>query len=554
MRKPKSNPVLQAIEQIFSTSKNSGLAPELSAKIKKELRIVSDYLGVTQNEAFFFSLIITDNFCGNSPDLNDICRHLDTNAMRVVAHMETFERLIERNYLSSKSAGRRHMDLVSNRCYIVNQEIMLAIMHNSSMPDITNKSTETTLEALGNLYQLVDSRNDGDINFMEFRMRLEETIKKYDRFPFIKWIHQLDLTPAESAIFIYTIWKSLLGNRSVDIEDVSRSLFNSPSGVVAFLQSLKNGKSKLIELDLMECTEARFLNDIEMKVSSNTAEMLGKDGIVVKMEMSKREGLITPDNISDKTLFYNEQEAVQIASVRAVLNETQYQELTERLRSKKLPLSTNILLYGAPGTGKTESVLQIAKATEREIIKVEISQMKSMWFGESEKIIKRVFTDYAQYCTQTGKTPILLFNEADAILGTRSTQSGGNTRQTENAIQNILLEELENFKGIFIATTNLVHNLDKAFERRFLFKIEFKKPTVESRCRIWMDKLTILQEKEAIELAETFDLSGGQIENIVRKCEIDYILHSETPSFETLIRFCREENISGPQATNRIGF
>lgn len=554
MRKPKSNPILHAIEHIYSTSKSSGLTADLNPKIKRELKILSDYLDTTQNEAFFFSLVITENFCGNSPDLNDLCRHLDTNAMRIVAHMESFERLIERNFLSSRSASRRHSDLVSNRCYVINQEIMLAIMYNTPMPDIINKDTETTLEALGNLYQLIDSRNDGDINFMEFRMRLEETIKKYERFPFIKWMHQLDLSSAESAIYIFTVWKSLLGNRSVDIEDISRSLFNSPSGMVGFLQSLKNGKSKLIQLDLLECTEARFLNDIEVKISAKTSEFLEKDGIIIKMEMSKREGLITPEKINDKTLFYNEQEELQISSVRSVLYEDRYQELTERLRSKKLPLSTNILLYGAPGTGKTESVLQLAKATGREIIKVEISQMKSMWFGESEKIIKRVFTDYAKYCSHTEKTPILLFNEADAILSTRSTQNSGNTRQTENAIQNILLEELENFKGIFIATTNLVHNLDKAFERRFLFKIEFKKPTAESRCQIWMNKLPTLQEQEARELAEKFDLSGGQIENIVRKCEIDHILHGEEPDLETLFRFCGEESISGTRTSNRIGF
>ncbi len=554
MRKPKSNPILQAIEHIFSTSKNSGLASDLSPKIKKELKLISEYLGVTQNEAFFFSLVITENFCGNSPDLNDLCRHLDTNAMKIVAHIDSIERLIERNYLSSRSASRRHTDLVSNRCYVVNQEIMLAVMHNTSMPEIKNQGTETTLEALGDLFELVESRSDGDINFMEFRMRLEENMKKYEKFPFINWMHQLDLTPAESAVFIFAVWKSLIGNRSVDIEEICRSLFSSSSGMVAFLQSLKTGKSKLVHLELIECSEARFLNDIEVAISAKTAEMLGKDGISIKKEISKRDDIISPDKISEKLLFYNENEALQISSVRSVLYEERYQELTERLRSKKLPLSTNILLYGAPGTGKTESVLQLAKTTGREIIKVEISQMKSMWFGESEKIIKRVFTDYAKYCSHTEKTPILLFNEADAILSTRSTQNSGNTRQTENAIQNILLEELENFKGIFIATTNLVHNLDKAFERRFLFKIEFKKPTAESRCQIWMNKLPTLQEQEARELAEKFDLSGGQIENIVRKCEIDHILHGEEPDLETLIRFCGEESISGTRTSNRIGF
>ena len=180
--------------------------------------------------------------------------------------------------------------------------------------------------------------------------------------------------------------------------------------------------------------------------------------------------------------------------------------------------------------------------------------MKSMWFGESEKIIKKVFTDYAEYCNQTSKTPILLFNETDAILGTRTSHGIGNTRQTENTIQNILLEELENFKGIFIATTNLVQNLDKAFERRFLFKVEFTQPSIESRQKIWMDRISGLNPNDALVLAEKFELSGGQIENIVRKCEIEFILKGNEASLSNILRFCSEENLSGTRSSGKIGF
>jgi SpoVK/Ycf46/Vps4 family AAA+-type ATPase len=215
----------------------------------------------------------------------------------------------------------------------------------------------------------------------------------------------------------------------------------------------------------------------------------------------------------------------------------------------------NILLYGAPGTGKTESVFQLARMSGREIMKVEISQTKSMWFGESEKIIKKVFTDYAEYSKSSDKTPILFFNEADAILGNRSELTGSSAaRQTENTIQNILLEELENFKGIFFATTNFANNLDKAFERRFLFKVEFNKPSIESRTMIWMNKLSFLNENDAHILAQQFELSGGQIENIVRKSEIDFILNGEEVPLDKLIVFCQEECITGSRNRQSIGF
>jgi AAA+ superfamily predicted ATPase len=554
MRKPKSNPVLEAIEQVYTSSKNCRLETDKIPELSKHLKTISKYLGVSQNEAYFFSLVISENFFGNNPDLGDFCRFLDTNAMKIIAHMESFDRLIERNFLHARNGGRRHSENISNRCYFVHQEIISAIMDNAPMPAIEPVKTNNTLEILGLLYELIDSRMEGEINMIEFRKQLIENLNKYAKFQFIKSVKELQLSPQEKAVYIWTIWKSLMGNRSVDIENLCRAIYHSPSATVGFLQSLKNGTSNLVRMEIIECREAKFLNDIELAITPKTAKMLEKDGIIIKLEMSKREGLIVPDKIGEKNLFYNEAEKVQISSVKSMLDETRYQELMNRLKKKGLPLSMNILLYGAPGTGKTESVLQLAKATGREIIKVEISQMKSMWFGESEKIIKKVFTDYAEYCKHSKLTPILLFNEADAILSTRNQMNGGSTRQTENAIQNILLEELENFKGIFMATTNLVQNLDKAFERRFLFKVEFKKPSVESRCRIWMDRIPGLSEEDAMVLANNFELSGGQIENIVRKCEIEYIINGEEANLQDLMRFCKEENVSGVRTHNRIGF
>ena len=107
-----------------------------------------------------------------------------------------------------------------------------------------------------------------------------------------------------------------------------------------------------------------------------------------------------------------------------------------------------------------------------------------------EKKIKEVFTDYKELCNKMkklkcGRTPILLFNECDAVFSKRKDISYSNTAQTENSIQNIILEEMENLEGILIASTNLTDNLDPAFERRFLFKIQFENPSVEAKKAIW---------------------------------------------------------------------
>lgn len=77
------------------------------------------------------------------------------------------------------------------------------------------------------------------------------------------------------------------------------------------------------------------------------------------------------------------------------------------------------LFYGSPGTGKTETAYQIARKTGRDIMIVNVSEIKSCWVGESEKNIKALFDRYREYVRSYEVAPILLFNEADAIIGIR---------------------------------------------------------------------------------------------------------------------------------------
>lgn len=105
-----------------------------------------------------------------------------------------------------------------------------------------------------------------------------------------------------------------------------------------------------------------------------------------------------------------------------------------------------------------------------------------------------------------------------------------------------------------IATTNLTTNLDKAFERRVLYKIRFDKPTVDSRSKIRQTMLSALKEGDAREIATQFYLSGGEIENIVRKHSVNAILSGcEEINLSELMESCREERIARP-SRSRIGY
>jgi SpoVK/Ycf46/Vps4 family AAA+-type ATPase len=229
-----------------------------------------------------------------------------------------------------------------------------------------------------------------------------------------------------------------------------------------------------------------------------------------------------------------------------------YKGLTNRLGKCGMKTGIAVLFYGPPGTGKTESVFQIARQAGRDLLQVTISETKSKWFGESERKIKEVFDRYRKLVEDSEIIPILFFNEADGIFGSRKQTGDSSVDQTENAIQNIILQEMEDLKGIMIATTNMTQNFDKAFDRRFLYKIHFEKPTPEARSHIWKDKISSLTDAAALQFAETHNLSGGQIDNVARKYLMSRVLQGKIPTNQQLEAWCREENLC--TEIKKIGF
>ena len=316
---------------------------------------------------------------------------------------------------------------------------------------------------------------------------------------------------------------------------------------------IKEGSHPLVKKGIVEVSGGGHFDSAQLQLTNKGKEIFLEEDIdLFETKVSDNE-LIMPDKIDEKQLFFEKGLQEQLSMLRESLAEENYQKLYNRLAENKLSKGVAILFYGKPGTGKTETAKQIARATGRAIMHVDISATKTCWFGESEKLIKEVFTNYKRLCEKSKIKPILLFNEADAVFSKRKDSNSSNVAQTENAIQNIILEEMENLDGILIATTNLADNLDNAFERRFLFKIRYDNPTIEAKKNIWKDKLPRLSESEAEQLAATYDFSGGQIDNIVRKSLMEEVIKGESPTLPTLMAMCAHEKISGNGRT-KIGF
>ena len=88
-----------------------------------------------------------------------------------------------------------------------------------------------------------------------------------------------------------------------------------------------------------------------------------------------------------------------------------------------------------------------------------------------------------------------------------------------------------------------------------MYKIDFKKPKPEVKAKIWKSMIHSLTKQEALELSNSFDFSGGEIENIVRKYTIDSILTNTKPSIDKIRMYCETEKLENKNSPkNKIGF
>ncbi len=194
---------------------------------------------------------------------------------------------------------------------------------------------------------------------------------------------------------------------------------------------------------------------------------------------------------------------------------------------KDTDISAKIIFYGFPGTGKTVTAMAIAKELNKPVLSLDASKILSMYVGESEKNVRRMFDEYNEISEKLKTKPILLLNEADQFLSTRTTASFSSADKMHNQMQNIFLEQFEKFDGMLIATTNLLETFDSAFSRRFDMKIKFEKPMYKERVKLWELKLPKTAEYEEgfeIKNLAKYELSGAEIELVIKNTALKVAL------------------------------
>ena len=175
------------------------------------------------------------------------------------------------------------------------------------------------------------------------------------------------------------------------------------------------------------------------------------------------------------------------------------------------------LFDGPPGTGKTLSCEVLAAELGQPIQRIHMAQIVSKWVGETEKHIQKIFQE------AKSTRAVLLFDEADALFGSRVSDVSSANDRYANMETNQLLSEIERYDGIVLLTSNLETNIDPAFKRRIHYRVTFEEPKVDERIAIWRrllpEWLPIDGDIDFEHLGEAFDLPGGNIKNaVLRAC------------------------------------
>ncbi len=192
------------------------------------------------------------------------------------------------------------------------------------------------------------------------------------------------------------------------------------------------------------------------------------------------------------------------------------------VKERRGGIDAKIILYGVAGTGKTMTAYSLAKSMKKRVLSFDCSKILSKYVGESEQNVRAIFDTFKDLASKTKSEPVLLLNEADQFLSARSIDGGGADKM-HNQMQNIFLEQIENFNGVLIATTNLLESIDGAFSRRFDYKIAFEKPTHDQRVELWqklLPKSAQYEENFNIKELANHELSGGQIKLVLKNCAL----------------------------------
>jgi hypothetical protein len=375
---------------------------------------------------------------------------------------------------------------------------------------------------------------------------------KMREIPFLKYLYSAKLSKKDNAIALFTAILHQIDQHRLETNTLIQLFCNTALEISRMKKELANPMLPLYTKELLERHKNEYgLIRIGAHDSWGSTLHSQIDTTVKVAPLSPALQLFDYRTIYPKKLFYNPDTNEKVRILRKILIPTNFKKFENRTKKNGDCGGVISLLSGGPGTGKTELARQLALETQRDLLLFEVTEQRNMYFGETEKAIKQVFSDYRRIARQVKNAPILFFNEGDSVFAKRK-ESNSNTSQTENTVQTILLQELEVFTGILIITTNLPNSFDAAFDRRILLKIDIGNPNAEVRFDLIRYIFPMISIDAAKNLSLNYEFTAAQLGVFQKQWELKSIIKEIRGSqVEALEQFLASLNSTYKR---RIGF
>jgi hypothetical protein len=546
--------LLASIQTTVFESADKPFNTELFAALKKPAAPLAKFFGIATDEALLLAFVLNNGLKNEETSREELMEHFGKDITALAEIESIVQKLSEKRLLMLKGVNqrfRRHFKgiLASTKALMAMSEgdaSLLELRKMDQFPDV-----------LLEINDLIVQRISENIDTDTLSRDVQKLLDINNHIPEVQWIRsRKDLTDIHLLVFLNICVEHLNGEEDVELEKMIREISDNHGLRIRCRQELKNERSPLFTNNYISYTEALFGPFSSVHLTDTVLEKLFNQtrNVNTKTFQPKTGSFLTSESLPEEKLFYNPAEKKQINTLSRVLQPEQYKQTVQKMKDQNLKPGFTVLMYGQPGTGKTSTVKALARQTDRHIFLVDIPKIVSKWVGDSEKNISRIFEEYRTARLRFEKAPILLFNEADAVLGNR-TRVDSSVDKMRNAMQNILLQEMEEFEGILFATTNLVGQLDEAFDRRFLYKLEFHKPETSVQLQILQDVFPHIDLRMLERISHEFALTGGQINNIRKKLLVGEMLDDITDIESAILERCEEEcSLRKGKTHSGIGF
>ena len=374
---PKS--VLESFEYIVELAEDSNLDNDFLEKASRHIKYAGRKLKLTPMQVILLAM-----FVDRSEDCNimisEIAKYAGCRTTKILRLSNDIDVLESKHYLRA-SHNRKTLT------YRVPGEVLKSLRKNE--PYIHKaEPVDDTQTFFDRFNKLMNEKNDNELthdSLLEQTMYMLEEIKNTK---FATELRRYRFCQEDTLLFIFMAHLFIENNDdNIGFHDID-DIFDNEEIPGWLKREFRSRRSEHFLAGLIEnVNEDGMARSDAFKLTDKAKEELLCELNIENVGKSDK-GLIKADTLAEKNLIYNTSERDLITELSSILSESRFEEVQTRLRSAGMRPGFCCIFYGAPGTGKTESVYQIARQTGRNIMRVDVDKIKSCWVGESEKTSK----------------------------------------------------------------------------------------------------------------------------------------------------------------------